>query len=73
MNKIQRSKKFQLFLEGYDSRADARLDSILEEPCKDGTKSAPIVCCIRKHQNQYDVLTKVSTRKHFSEYTHLLK
>ena len=43
MNKIQRSKKFQLFLEGYDSRADARLDSILEEPCKDGTKSAPIV------------------------------
>ncbi len=49
-------------MEGYDSRADARLDSILEEPCKDGTKSAPIVCCIRKHQNQYDVLTKVSTR-----------
>lgn len=73
MNEIQNSKKIQLFLVGYNSSAGARLDSILEEPCKDGTKSAPIVCCIRKHQNQYDVLTKVSTRKHFSEYTHLLK
>ena len=73
MNKIQRSKKFQLFLEGYDSRADARLDSILEEPCKDGTKSAPIVCCIRKHQNQYDVLTKVSVRKHSCQCAYLFQ
>ena len=57
----------------YDSRADARLDGTLEEPLRGGTKSAPIVCCIRKHQNQYNVLTKVSTRKYFSEYAHLLK
>ena len=57
----------------YDRRADARLDSILEEPCKGDTKSAPIACCIRIHQNEYSVLTKVSTRKHFSEYAHLLK
>ena len=55
----------------YDRRADARLDSILEEPCKGDTKSAPIVCRFRKHQNQYNVLTKVSTRKHFSEYAYL--
>ena len=41
MNKIQSSKKFQLFLEVYDSRADARLDDTLEEPCKGNTKSAP--------------------------------
>ena len=34
MNKIQRSKKFQLFLERYDSRADARLDGILEKPLR---------------------------------------
>ena len=73
MNKIQSPKKFELFLEGYDSRADARLDDTLEEPLRGGTKSAPIVYCIRKHQNQYNVLTKVSTRKHFSEYAHLLK
>ena len=32
MNKIHSSKKFQLFLEVYDSRADARLDDILEKP-----------------------------------------
>ena len=57
----------------YDRRADARLDSILEEPLRGGTKSAPIACCIRIHQNEYSVLTKVSTRKHFSEYAHLLK
>ena len=50
MNKIQSSKKFQLFLEVYDSRADARLDDTLEEPCKDGTKSAPIVCCFSIHK-----------------------
>jgi|GEM_PF-6507938 len=41
MNKIQSSKKIQLFLEVYDSRADARLDSILEEPCKGDTQSEP--------------------------------
>ena len=28
---------------------------------------------VRKYQNKYDVLTKVSTRKHFSEYTYLLR
>ena len=37
MNKIQRAKKIQLFLVVYDSRTDARLDDILEEPCKGDT------------------------------------
>ena len=41
MNKIQSPKKFELFLEGYDSRADARLDDTLEEPLRGGTKSEP--------------------------------
>ena len=40
MNKIQTAKKFQLFLVVYDSRADARLDGTLDEPCKGDTKSA---------------------------------
>ncbi len=34
-------KKIQLFLEGYDSGTDARLDSTLDEPCKGDTKTAP--------------------------------
>ena len=43
MNKIQSSKKIQLFFERYDGGADARLDGTLEKPLGGGTKSAPIV------------------------------
>ena len=39
-----------------------------------GTKSAPpSSVAFGNIKNEYNVLTKVSTRKHFSEYAHLLK
>ena len=41
MNKIQSPKKFELFLEGYDSRADARLDDTLEEPLRSARSQPP--------------------------------
>ena len=73
MNEIHSSKKFQLFFEGYDSRADARLDGTLEKPLRAARSPHPSSVVFGNIKNEYDVLTKVSTRKHFSEYTHLLK
>ena len=46
MNKIHISKKFQLFLVVYYSRADARLDDTLEEPCKGETTAQGMVIVV---------------------------
>ena len=73
MNEIQTAKKFQLFLVVYDSRADARLDDALEKPLRAARSPHPSPVVFGNIKNEYDVLTKVSTRKHFSEYAHLLK
>ena len=41
MNEIQRSKKIQLFLEWYDSRADTKLDGTLEKPLRTARSPHP--------------------------------
>ena len=46
MNEIHSSKKFQLFLEWYDSRADAKLDGTLDEPCKGETTAQGMVIVV---------------------------